>query len=756
MAQTTPSADIAERPADIMNVTARHHGFVRTAFAWSPAVAAVALMAFAVGTGLPVSHAITATLAVLITQVLPGAVAWRAVRPRKGWLVEDLAMGFAIGSVLAIGAQVVAGLTDQPWIAFSPVLVAVVLMTVPATRASVMSAETRSLPQWWGPPIAALFLLTVPQLRAYFRLVPLAWESGARAIHVDAYLHLALASQLAHRGPTRFPWVESEALGYHWFSHAWVAQVSATSGAGLDEVLFRFMPALMPVVVLSSVAIAAVRLTNRYWTGSVAGVLALIGGDLNVFGKLSPGSPITPLSPSLGLAGPMLVGIVTLLALRWNRAMRPWGLVLLPIVCIGAAGTKGSTVPLILAGLGLAVAAMLVFDRTRVWQVAAEFALVAGCLAFAMVFVFRGSSAGLHISPSDAALQTWSGAWLGAPEDAYQFVLVMALSFVAVTARGVGVFVLPFSRAGRRDPLSWLLIGAAVAAGGAIAALAHPGASQVYFARSAEPLLALGSVLGLVALMSAIDPARRGRIVALGLAMGPFMAFLGPLVVGPSVHGDWPRALALVAVAALVLATSGVVGGLAGASRAQRLRIAGAAMLITILSAGVATAARALVAPSHWSAAVVSITSDRATSRDQVDAARWIRDHSDVHDLVMTNRHCTTPVEPITCDSRRFVVAAFSERQVLLEGWTATPMSAELGPNGRDSITVGYWKPELLRLNDDFIARPTEDAARQLRDLGVRWIYVDHTRPYASSLEPFATLRYQTPGVDVYEFTGTA
>jgi len=79
-------------------------------------------------------------------------------------------------------------------------------------------------------------------------------------------------------------------------------------------------------------------------------------------------------------------------------------------------------------------------------------------------------------------------------------------------------------------------------------------------------------------------------------------------------------------------------------------------------------------------------------------------------------------------------------------------MSAKLGPKGRDSITVNYWKPDLLRLNDGFIADPTENAAQELRRRGVRWIFVDHTRPYAPTLEPYATLRYQSPGVDVYEF----
>ena len=152
----------------------------------------------------------------------------------------------------------------------------------------------------------------------------------------------------------------------------------------------------------------------------------------------------------------------------------------------------------------------------------------------------------------------------------------------------------------------------------------------------------------------------------------------------------------------------------------------------------------------------MSLDRTLAVSRGEIDAARWIRDHSDVNALVMTNRHCTTTVDPTNgCDSRRFVVAAFSERQVLVEGWTATPESAKLGPHGTDSVTVAYWHPDLLALNDGFIAHPTAAAAAALRAMGVKWIYVDHTRPYAATLEPYATLRFQASGVDVYEFTAT-
>jgi len=42
-------------------------------------------------------------------------------------------------------------------------------------------------------------------------------------------------------------------------------------------------------------------------------------------------------------------------------------------------------------------------------------------------------------------------------------------------------------------------------------------------------------------------------------------------------------------------------------------------------------------------------------------------------------------------------------------------------------------------------------AAAKLSRLGVRWVFVDSTRPHASTLEPFAHLKYHNPGVEVYE-----
>jgi hypothetical protein len=409
---------------------------------------------------------------------------------------------------------------------------------------------------------------------------------------------------------------------------------------------------------------------------------------------------------------------------------------------------------------------MLVFDRSRVLTVAGDLAVVVGCLLFTLVVVFHGSGEGLHLSPSDAADQVPAAKWLGNPHTTVQIALVLAIGVAGVLARSAGAFVLPFSRTERRSPMPWLLIGGGLAGAGAIAAFAHPGASQWYFARTAIPLLVIGSAMGLATLAGVLGPRRFTRALIVSVPAGVALVWLGPAVLGSLRPGGWRMAVAMIAVGLGVVVAAGAAGAVWTRGRVNRLRLAGAAMVLTVLAGGVLLSVWDLLFPPPGQTPVSQITQAISgaplpakpvgglltTSRGQIDAARWIRDHSDVDDVVMTNRHCTTPMEPVNCDSRRWTVAAFTERQVLLEGWTATPMSAKLGPKGRDSITVNYWKPDLLRLNDGFIADPTESAAQELRRRGVRWIFVDHTRPYAPTLEPYATLRYQSPGVDVYEF----
>jgi hypothetical protein len=715
-------------------------------------VATAFFLATAIRADLRVSSAITALLALVGTQLLPGVLIWRSLRPVKGWWIEDLMMGLAVGFMLAIGSQIVAGWTQQPWIDWAVAIVLVVtLLAVPRTRNRIRRVRTTPLPVWWMPIVSLIALFGLQDLLGYYKTVPLTWASGFRSPHVDAYLHLSMAAELQHRGPVSFPWVENTEMAYHWFSHAQVAQLGTISGAGLDEIIFRFLPSLMPLTIVLVVAIAAVRLSGRTWTGPVAALLTMAGSELNLIGMFTPGYPMAPLSPSLAPSVPLMIAIVVLLFFHSRRQMGKVGLLVLPLLGLAAAGTKGSTMPLIVAGLALAFVAMILFDRSRLRPLLIDGVLSVGALLVAYVAVFRGSSSGLHIQLHDAAMQTPSLTRLGTLSTT-TMVLSSLLAVLGILARGTGLLWRLRTVEGRRDPITWVLLGGGLAAAGAVAVFTHPGLSQWYFARTGGPLLALGSAIGLVVMVDELG--KQGwKAIATGVVLGPFFILVPIWLFGTvqAKHGGLIHVGKMIGVSLLILLVIGALG--AWSSPWTRRAAFAGAMTVAILVGGVTIVVKGqLQAPTVKALGPVKPNHVLAVGRDQINAARWIRDHSDVNDLVMTNRHCTTPIEPVKCDSRRFVVGAFSERQMLVEAWTPTVEANDAGPNGRDSVFVDYWKPEILKLNDGFVAQPDAEKAKQLQDLGVRWIFVDFTRPHAATLEPFAQERYRNGYAAVYEF----
>jgi len=719
----------------------------------APAVTLAALLAFAVAADLPWSSALHLLAALLLTQVLPGALIWRAVRPLRGSWLEDLAMGFAIGSVVAMTAQTVAATSRMPWLSTGiSIGIVIFLVAIPACRRRILEAQTSWEPWWFGSLASLATLAAIPQLLAYFRNVPLTWTTGIRQPNVDAYFHLALAGELAHRGPVTFPWVASDPLAYHWFSHAWVANLSVVSGVELDQTLFRFAPTFLPLAVALIVATVAMRLTGKAWTAPVAAALTLAGGDLNVFGQPTTNHPLDPLSPSLGLSVPLLVALVVVLVCRWRGEMRSGAFILIPLLAFAAAGTKGSTLPLVVAGLGTSAAAALLLNRARLRTLIPDLAVIIACLSFAMLVIFHGSAGGLTLNPRTAPEAAPLFEWLGGRNSVITDVDRMFVSVIAmfgVLARGAGLLILFATRRGRRDPLTWFLAGGGLAGVGAVAVLAHPGESQLYFAYNAIPLLALGSTAGLASLVNKMGT-KAVRPVLIGLVAGILMSLLPSRVVGVlSPEGGIPQAIRQLEIAGAVLVAAAVLAW--STVRPRRAALVGTAV-VTLLAAGVATVANTatITIPIHQLPPEAL-----AVSRSQIDAARWIRGHSSIDDLVMTNRHCITPVAPNHCDSRRFVVAAFSERQVLLEGWANTQLSTTLAPLSQESTLANYRKPELLALNDGFIAKPDAAAAIRLSAMGVRWVFVDFTRPHARTLEPFAHLRFHTQGADVYQLPQT-
>lgn len=134
-------------------------------------------------------------------------------------------------------------------------------------------------------------------------------------------------------------------------------------------------------------------------------------------------------------------------------------------------------------------------------------------------------------------------------------------------------------------------------------------------------------------------------------------------------------------------------------------------------------------------------------------AMRWLADHANIDDVVATNAHCRNggPVgQPGGCDNRSFWVAALSERRVLVEGWGYRDTTA-VSRDGTVFSHLPFDDPGLLVLNDSMFTTPSAAVADALRARGVRWLVVDERIPTSPALADFATLRYRTGEVAIYQ-----
>jgi hypothetical protein len=275
--------------------------------------------------------------------------------------------------------------------------------------------------------------------------------------------------------------------------------------------------------------------------------------------------------------------------------------------------------------------------------------------------------------------------------------------------------------------------------------LGHPAQAQWYFYWNAAPALAIGSAAGVAMLWDRVD--RRRTRLALAAVGGGLAAMAAPQLVpeGAStettvVRVALTRLLVLLAIVALTAFVAWVIPAHGGPRRAS----VGAVVSVSlILLATIPTVIDQITTPLPAERSPVNPGSPGSVSSDQIEAARWLRDHSGTFDVVATNRHCAAASSQ-RCQARRFFVSAYSERRVLVEGWAYTSSWHASPDGGEGRLLKSFWNPELLALNDSAfeVADPAVIAA--LAEMGVRWLFVDKTVPFSAELGLVAMPRYET------------
>src|SRR6185312_11084261 len=117
-----------------------------------------------------------------------------------------------------------------------------------------------------------------------------------------------------------------------------------------------------------------------------------------------------------------------------------------------------------------------------------------------------------------------------------------------------------------------------------------------------------GSAMGLAALAGVLGPRRFTRALIVSVPAGVALVWLGPAVLGPLRPGRWSLAVSMIAVSLCVVAAAGAAGAVWTRGRVNRLRLAGAAMVLTVLAGGVLISVWDLMFPAPGQTPVSQIT----------------------------------------------------------------------------------------------------------------------------------------------------
>ncbi len=736
---------------------------------WVPAaLLALAAAAVALAYGVSIGQVAIFAAYVVIGIALPGMLWVRFLRSRPAHIGEDLALGLCAGYCIEIATYIVARAIGSPLLFLVwPIGTLVAFTVAPGLRGYWRGSGIRAPLAWSWSLSAMLGLVLAYTARAFFTRHHL---TGTDTPYVDMAYHLSLIGELRHHVPPDIPYVTGVPLAYHWFYYAEAAATSWATGIEPIVLLYRLsgLPMFVAFVVLT--AMAARRLTDGWWPGPLAVAIALFAVVAGPYAwTMLPVIDTHPLgvawlSPTflfgLALFAAVTLILIDVLGAETKAPGRIW--LLIGLLVFGAAGAKASLLPLLITGL-VAVVVGVALSRRRLQRDAVIGLGLSGIgLVLATVLLFRLTSGGLVVG-LDALRSFPVLSSIGAPTANGIATLVLPavgllIGLVLWSLLWAGAFGLVVRRRGSLvDPRILLLLGICAGAIGAVVLFSYPGLSQSYYLKAATGAFGLLTAVGIAAIVP--ERTRYGPLIALVAvaALVGAVAALAIAAVGPAAPPTVGRLHLSGVLPALILPILALVVVVVVAWLVLRRAeprwpaLRGAVPLLVIAVAmgfSIPNISRTM------GTAVVNPPTGPAIAVDGIDAARWLRDHSDPNDLVATNLHCRPiPTSGDICDARHFWVSGYSERRMLVEGWAYTSKAIAEGMRlGMSDRLVPFWDPALLAENDAAFEHPTADALAALRtEHGVRWLFTDVRTADAAALAGTADLRYRVGDYAVFE-----
>ncbi|MFI5692047.1 hypothetical protein ACIA58_09435 [Kribbella sp. NPDC051586] len=689
-----------------------------------------------------------------VVVMLPGFALWRLIGGYGRNLVEDLSAGFAVGTagqVLVYLASASIGLQAWSWV-WAPVVLVVAFVDSDA-RARVwrrVEKPLRPLQAWLLAASTAAVLLIVYR-RGPGQFLP-AYTDPLRA-YPDLAFQQALAASAKYDVPIATLWLGGEPMKYHTFFHQATAATQWGTRIDLTDLIHSlswlplFLAGCGMVFALTS-RLAPTAESGATWAGPLAVFVAGLGGAVQPLAGTGLGGISTAvaayLSPTqnLGVLIALAVCVVAVDLLRSDGRQRSrW--VLLVLLALVAAGAKSTILPLV--GIGFAFAFLQLGLARRSTRPAFYGGLLSlAVFVAALITIFGGSTWGTEIKPFETFVQLAPYSMLTPGPHAQ--LLSGATTLLSWGLAASGLFFL-----GRR----WRDTGAVFLAGFVVAGLlgtlltTQSGVSQLYFLRTAFPVVAVLAAVGLANLVGKLGDRRSVVLVGAAGLLG-----LVALAVARSesadlrgIKGPWLWTLGAVLAVAVLVA---VVWKLARRPGNFFVALLGSAVAVCMIGAALVPL-QAFVSDKESNLVFAHPFRGGATAAE-AGAAEWLRRNSTPGDLVATNAHCIIERNGL-CDSRHFWLAALSERPVLIEGWSYSNQANRIAlTTGGNPSLIPYWDSSELAANDIVFKSPTPAAIERLRQTGVRWLYADNRAGGVSpALRNYVRLRHATLDATIYE-----
>ena len=517
-------------------------------------------------------------------------------------------------------------------------------------------------------------------------------------------------------------------------------------------------------LIVAATALIARRVTGSAWAGAGAAVVLAMVGDFSPFPGRYAISAFNedfisfwdPLSPSLGYGlALMLLAVHVLLRVVGPGTVARGDAVLLVLAVLGLTGAKATCLPMIVCGIALVIAVTL-WRRRPVRAALGSLVVALGGLAFAHVVLFRGASQGMWVEPFH--LGAYVAGKIGVPAHGLPLVGATGLMVVSWACAWVGSAYLL-----RRDVdvRAVFLLGCAASGVGASLVLGHPHFSEDYFARFAQPFLAICAAWGLHVAVSRLPRRVRATILIGGAVVGVLVSLVaraaapGLSATSRPSYADMAKPYALTLVAVAVLA---VVAGYAARRRqvgSWQVAAALAAVVVTSLGLVRVVDTASEVAGRPWSKVAPASRASAAIGVGGLATADWLREHTSADDVLATNAHTR---QPDSTDNRHAWISGLAERRMLLEGWAYTPpVLAEAARERVPTHHIGFYDSALLATNDAAFTAPSRATVGALRDrYGVRYLVVDTRYPAdLAGLSAVADLRHRSGDYAVLEVRNT-